>query len=155
VRWDARIVRIFNEKMEPIAIHPKREPGRFSTDPRHIASEKISGVERGAAWLLDRVRLIGPESLRWAEAMIQARGVEGVRVIQGLLSLTKRHRAAAIERACETAHGYREFRLRTVRVLIERQAASQEQFPFVDRHPIIRNMSEYQQFVHQAFQKEV
>jgi transposase len=155
VRWDARIVRIFNAKMEPIAVRAKCEPGRFSTDPRHIASEKISGIERGAAWLLDRVRLIGPESLRWAEAMIQARGVEGVRVIQGLLSLTKRHRAAAIERACETAHGYREFRLKTVRVLIERQSASQEQFSFVDRHPIIRDMSEYQQFVHQAFQKEV
>ena len=148
-------MRIFNAKMEQIAVRPKVEPGRFSTDPRHIASEKISGVERGAAWLLDRVRLIGPQSLRWAEAMVEARGIEGVRVIQGLLSLTKRHQAAAIERACETAHGYREFRLRTVRVLIERQAASQEQFSFVDRHPIIRDMSEYQQFVHQAFQKEV
>jgi transposase len=155
VRWDARIVRIFNAKMEPIAVRAKVEPGRFSTDPRHIASEKISAIERGAAWLLGRVRLIGPESLRWAEAMIAARGVEGVRVIQGLLSLAGRHHAAAIERACETAHGYREFRLRTIRVLIERQAARQQQFSFVDRHPIIRDMSEYQQFVHHAFQKEV
>jgi transposase len=154
VRWDARMVRVFNDKMELIFSHPKREPGRFSTDRVHIVSEKISGVERGAGWLLSRVRLIGPQSVRWAEATISARGVEGVRVIQGLLSLTRRHDAAAIERACETAHSYGAFRLRTVRALIDRQAASQEQFIFVDKHPIIRQLSDYQQFVHDAFQKE-
>jgi transposase len=154
VRWDARMVRVFNDKMELLANHPKREPGRFSTDRSHIASEKISGVERGAGWLLGRVRLIGPQSVRWAEATISARGVEGVRVIQGLLSLTRRHDAAAIERACETAHGYGAFRLRTVRALIDRQAGSQEQFTFVDKHPIIRQLSDYQQFVHDVFQKE-
>jgi transposase len=153
VRWDARMVRVFNDKMELLASYPKREPGHFSTDPAHVVSEKISGVERGAGWLLSRVRLIGPQSVRWAEATISARGVEGVRVIQGLLSLTRRHDAAAIERACATAHGYGAFRLRTVRALIDRQAASQEQFTFVDNHPIIRQLSEYQQFVHDAFQK--
>ena len=107
-----------------------------------------------AAGTISRVRLIGPQSVRWAEATISARGVEGVRVIQGLLSLTRRHDATAIERACETAHGYGAYRLRTVRALIERQAASQEQFTFVDKHPIIRQLSDYQQFVHDAFQKE-
>jgi transposase len=155
VRWDARMVRVFNDKMELIASHPKQQPGRFSTQGQHIASAKISGIERGAGWLLSRVRRIGPESLRWAEATIQARGVEGVRVIQGLLSLTRRHEAAAIERACKTAHGYGAFRLRTVRALIDRQGDSQEQFSFVDNHPIIRQLSDYQQFVHDAFQKEV
>jgi transposase len=154
VRWDARMVRVFNDKMELIASHPRHEPGRFSTQGPHIASEKISGVERGAAWLLGRVRRIGPKSVRWAEATIQARGIEGVRVIQGLLSLTRRHEAAAIERACETAHGYGAYRLRTIRALLERQAASQEQFSFLDRHPIIRDLADYQKFVHEAFQKE-
>jgi hypothetical protein len=103
---------------------------------------------------LGRVRLIGPPSVRWAEATIRARGIEGVRVIQGLLSLTRRPDAAAIERACETAHGYGSFRLRTLRALIERQAPHQEQFAFVENHPIIRDLSEYQQFVHEAFQEE-
>ena len=97
VRWDARMVRVFNDRMDQIAVHPKHEPGRFSTDRRHIASEKITGVERGASWLLGRVRLIGPHSARWAEATIQARGVQGMRVVQGLLSLTHRHDWAAIE----------------------------------------------------------
>jgi transposase len=155
VRWDARMVRVYSDKMALIISHPKQEPGRFSTLGQHIASEKISGIERGAAWLLDRVRRIGPQSLRWAEATIQARGVEGVRVIQGLLSLTGRHDASAIERACEIAHGYGSFRLRTVRTLIDRQVKSQELLPFLDNHPIIRDLSDYQKFVHQSFQKEV
>jgi transposase len=154
VRWDARIGRVFNDQMELIASHPQQQPGRFSTQGPHIASEKISGVERGAAWLLGRVRRIGPQSLRWAEATIRARGVEGVRVIQGLLSLTRRHEAAAIERACETAPGSGAYRLRTVRALLGRQAASQEQFSFIDHHPIIRDLADYQEFVHEAFQKE-
>ena len=46
VRWDARMVRIFNERMEPIVVHTRQEPGRFSTPPELIASEKISGVKQ-------------------------------------------------------------------------------------------------------------
>ena len=52
VRWDGRLVRIFNDRMEPIAVHAQARAGRFSTQAPHIATEKISGVERGAAWLL-------------------------------------------------------------------------------------------------------
>ena len=103
MRWDGRMVRIFNERMQQIAVHAKQEPGRFSTPPEYIAAEKISGVERGAAWLLGRVAIrLGPHSTAWAQAMIEARGVEGVRVLQGLLSLAGRHRPLAIEQACET-----------------------------------------------------
>ena len=36
VRWDLRLVRIFNGRMEQIAVHVRQEPGRFSTLPEHI-----------------------------------------------------------------------------------------------------------------------
>ena len=84
VRWDARLVRIFNNRMEPVVIHVKQEPGRFSTKSSNIASEKISGVERGVVWQLARVRRLGPKSACWAEAVIASRGVEAVRVLMGL-----------------------------------------------------------------------
>jgi transposase len=51
VRWDGRLVRLYNERFEQIAIHAKKLPGQFSTQSEHIVAEKISGVERGAAWL--------------------------------------------------------------------------------------------------------
>jgi transposase len=154
VRWDARLVRIFNDRMEPLEVHVKQEPGRFSTKRSHIAAEKISGVERGAAWQLARVRRIGPKSGCWAEGVVEARGVEAVRVLIGLSSLAGRHPAAAIERACEIASSYGAYHLRTVRALIERDAPTQEMMSFMSEHPMIRPLSDYGQFVHDAFQQK-
>src|SRR6266540_747462 len=155
VRWDAHLVRIFNERLEQIAVHVRHEPGRFSTQSQHISGPKISGVERGAAWLLGQVRRLGPHSLRWAEAMIGARGVEGVRVLQGLLNLAHRHPGDAIERACDIALSHGAYRLRTLRALIERAAPRQEPRPFLQEHALIRQLSDYGQFVHDTSQQEV
>lgn len=155
VRYDAKLVRIFDERMKPIATHVRHEPGRFSTQSQHICGPKISSVERGAAWLLSKVRRIGPHSLRWAEAVIECRGVEGVRVLQGLLNLAQRHSCDALEQACDIALSHGSYRLRTLRSLLKRPGAKQEPLPFLDDHPLIRNLSDYGQFVHNAFHKEV
>lgn len=155
VRWDSRLVRIFNERMESIAVHVRHEPGRFSTQPNHLADRKISGIERGTVWLLGKVRRLGPHSSRWAEAVIQERGIEGVRVLQGLLALAGRHPVAHLEHACDIALSHGAYHLRTLRVLLRRHdAARQEQLPFLQEHPLIRDLSVYGQFVHNAFTKE-
>ena len=86
-RWDQRMVRIFNHRFEQIALHVRREPGKFSTLGEHLVPEKISGVERGAAWLLGKIEVIGPQASAWARAMLKTRGIEGVRVLQGLVAL--------------------------------------------------------------------
>lgn len=153
-RWESRVVRIFDDRMRQIAEHVRKEPGGFGTNPRHVSSRKVSVIERGTAWMLNKVSLIGPMSSRWSEAMLARRGIEGVRVLQGLLSMTHRHKADSIEKACEIAHGHGAYRLRDVRTLIDRQADPQEQFEFAEEHPIIRRMSEYEAFVHSAFNKE-
>jgi hypothetical protein len=31
VRWDTRLVRIFNDRMEQMRVHARQEPGRFSS----------------------------------------------------------------------------------------------------------------------------
>jgi transposase len=154
VRWDARLVRIFNDRGEQIAVHVRREPGRFSTHGEHIAAEKISGVERGVDWLLQRIRCIGPQTSEWAQGVMATRGIEGVRVLQGLLALTHKHSARLIEQACAAATSYDSYHLRTVRKLIGRQAPQQELFDFIEQHPLIRPLSVYQQLV-SASTKEV
>lgn len=153
-RWESHVVRIFDDRMRPITQHVRAEPGRFSTNPQHISSRKISGVERGTAWMLSKVRSIGPKSSQWGMACLARRGIEGVRVLQGLMNLTHRYRAESIEKACEVAHSHAAYRLRDVRTLIDRQASTQEQFEFAEEHEIIRSLSEYQQWVHSAFTKE-
>ena len=154
VRWDGRCVRIFNERFEPIAMHVQQEPGRFSTQRVHIVAEKISGVERGAVWLLGQTRGIGVEAARWSQAVIEARGVEGLRVLQGLLALAHKHPREQLERACGIALSYCSYHLRTIRTLLEREAPRQESFAFLEEHPIIRSLSEYADLVHRAFQAE-
>jgi transposase len=69
VRWDARLVRIFNDRWEQLVIHTRTEPGRFRTDPSHIPKEKVSAVERGADHLLNRVAVLGDQARQWSEAM--------------------------------------------------------------------------------------
>ncbi len=80
VRWDTRLVRVFNDSFAQIALHSKAEPGRFSTDRAHLSDRKISGVERGAQWLLDKTVHIGPYAYLWAKTMLDERGIEEVRV---------------------------------------------------------------------------
>lgn len=147
VRWDARTVRIFNHRFEQVAFHVRHEPGRFSTLGEHLAVEKISGIERGAEWLLSKVRGIGPHASEWAAAMLRMRGIAGLRVLQGLLALDKRYAADDIERACEIATSYGAFHLRPVRQLIARQAAKQQSLPWLEEHPIIRPLADYGQWL--------
>jgi transposase len=147
VRWDTRLVRIFNERLEQIAVHVRHEPGRFSTQSQHICGPKISSVERGPAWLLGQVERLGPSSLLWAKAMLASRGVEGARVLQGLLNLAHRHPCDAIEHACDIALSHGAFQLRTIRTLIDRATPQQEQLPLLQEHTLIRQLSDYDQFV--------
>ena len=153
VRWDLRLVRIFNNRMQQIVPHPRKEPGQFSTLPEHIHSQKRSSVELGAVALLTRARNVGEHTSRWAEAMIQARGIAGVRVLVGLLALKKQHESQAIERACQVAFSHGAWRLKTIRQLLKRDAAAQETFDFLDEHPIIRPLSDYGKLVLTSFQQ--
>ncbi len=151
-RWDARVIRIFNHRFEQIAMHVRREAGRFSTLAEHIHPRKISGLEQGASYLLNKARRIGPQSHQWAQAMVSARGIEGTRVLQGLLSLTKKHDTKALEKACETALSHGAFRLRTLRKLLQHQSPAQEVLPFLDEHPIIRPLDDYASVVARVLQ---
>jgi transposase len=158
-RWDGRLVRVFNERFTQIAVHVKQERGRFSTQRQHIVTEKINAVERGAEWLLRRVRLLGESCSRWAQAMLQERGVEGVRVLQGLLALGNKYSSVQLQRACDIAHSHVAYRLRTVRTLLKRdEQHRQDAFEFASADPIIRPLAEYDQLVrdsiHTAFDRK-
>ncbi len=143
VRWDSRLVRVFNSRWEQVAVHAKAEPGRFRTSSQHIPKEKVSAVERGTNALLRQIASIGPHTRQWAQAMVQARGIESVRVLVGLKALAGKHDHEALERASQTALTYGAYRLRTIRQLLTRQAAPQKQFDFLEEHPIIRPLADY------------
>ena len=154
VRWDSRLVRVFNHRMELICTHARQPEGKFSTLREHIASEKISPVERGTEWLLQKVGLIGQNTRNWSHGLLATRGVQSVRVLHGLLNLSHKHPSRVIEQACQTAHANECYRLKSIRQLIEHRVAAQQPFEFLDEHPMIRNLSEYGELVRVDFRKE-
>jgi len=95
-------------------------------------------------YLLGKIDAIGPHAHQWARAMLAARGIEGTRVLQGLISLAYRHESDDLEKACEIALSHGAYRLRTIRQLLKRKAAEQQKtLPFLDEHPIIRPLDDY------------
>jgi hypothetical protein len=154
-RWDTRLVRLFDDRWRQVAVHAKTEPGRFRTSNQHIPREKFSAVERGADALLRQIAAIGPHTRDWANAMTQARGVEGIRVLVGLKALAGKHDTEALEEACHTALSHGAYRLRAVRELLKRRTREKQgQFDFLEHHPIIRPLSDYSVVSLQEFRKE-
>ena len=154
-RWDGRVVRLFDQQLRQIAIHAQHEPGRFATAAAHIVPEKRGGIERGTVWWLQKASAIGAHAGRWAECIVQQRGIHGIRVVMGLVSLTHRHPIHSVERACEAAQSHGAYRLRDLRNLLRRAGTNgmQEQFEFVAEHPLIRSLADYGELVHAAFEQ--
>jgi len=142
VRWDGRLVRIYNDRFQQISIHCRVRPGAFSTQRTHLASEKISSVERGAEYLLGRARLIGPWSALWSRQMLEARGIAGMRVLQGFLALAKRFPPVVLEEACRQAARQQRWRLRHLRRLCQ-QAPAQPDPALLETHALIRPLDSY------------
>jgi len=154
VRWNGHLVRVFNGKMESIAVHVQVEPGTFQTQERHLHSRKICEVEKGTVWLLRRSALIGTHVEQWARQMLEARGIAGVRVLVGLLSLASSHCPDRIDQACAVALTHGAVRLKTIRQLLQRGGPVQQQFAFLDEHPIIRPLADYESIVQSALGTE-
>lgn len=143
-RWDSRVVRIYDEQMNHIVTHPRASLGKFQSLPQHIPDRKVSAVEKGIDWQLGQIGVIGEHARQWAMAAVQAHGLAAPRILLGLRSLAKKYRFYQVNHACRIALGYGAFRLKTIRRLIARQDAPvQEQFEFIEEHPIIRDINTY------------
>ena len=145
-RWDAAMVRIFNQRRVQIAIHCRAQPGNFTTLDAHIHAHKRTLVERGANYLLDRCRQLGEEVAGWSQAMHQNRGPASMRVMQGFLGLADTFSPRQLNEACRQALQQGSWHLSEIKELLARPS-SQQIMPFIAEHPLIRPLSEYQKFV--------
>lgn len=142
VRGGSKLVYIYSLQMRQLAVHTLVEPGRFATQDAHIHPHKRNAIERGAGYLLERCKLIGEHSGAWAQAMYQQRGPIGIRVLQGLLHLARKHPSGVLENAARKACQHGCWRLRDLRRLIE-QRDSVVQIDFLQEHELIRDLSAY------------
>ena len=137
VRWDERMVRVFNQRQEPIGVHVRLEPGRFSgSRGRNMA------VEHTAEYWCKRARRLGAASGEWARRLHAERGIEAIRPLMGLQGMARRFGVQALERACELALLDNALRLRDLRSRLE-PITRPKQLTFLEEHPLIRNLQEY------------
>ena len=139
-RWDAHMVRLFNQRLEPIGVLARKQPGEFSTCLG--ARGRSTMVEHSVEYWRGRIAKLGDYCGLWGERIIGIHGAWGIRVLQGLAALTRHHSAHAIDEACRRALTQNMFRLRQVRALLV-TPTEQCEMEFLSEHPLIRDLAEY------------
>jgi len=145
VRWDARVVRVFNQRFEPISVLAHQRPGEF-TAPLGARGRPAGGIEKDKVYWLKRCARLGDHCGLWALEVIAQRGGPGIRVLQGLAQMSEKHSGRVLDQSCERALSHGAYRLRDLRRLIEAPTA-QPQLAFMQNHPLIRDMREYSAFL--------
>ena len=151
VRFDSRVVRIYNQKMAQIAVHTRLPKGKYSTQKVHIPQEKIDIGEYGSAYLLRELNKISSACAIWGEITLQNRGIEAIRVMQGLLQLKKKYTKEQLNAAAVEAVRSETFFLKGFKELIDIDNPV-PLLDFEDTHPLLRKMSSYEALTPKAFE---
>ena len=149
VRWDGRMVRLFNDRIEQIGAHARLEPGKFS---RCLGVRGLHGsVKESAGYWQARAEALGEAAGRWAQRALDTRGAEALRSIMGLCQLAGKHRAGDLDAACAKAMdaAARLPAFREIKNLLEAgaHAPGQLQMELREADPIIRPLSAYADYI--------
>jgi transposase len=141
VRWDDKLVRIYHDDAL-VASHPRVAPGSYAPQ---AGQQAVTSSQRAfTAKLLGRCERVGASLRSWAEQAYQARGVRALRLIQGVLSLTRKHSRESLLWAADKAIEHNFFRYQDFKRLVERgDRALPAQLPLLSEHPDIRSMDAY------------
>ncbi len=139
-RWDGRMVRIFDHKMNLIASHTRLEPGKFSR-VLGVGGCRES-VEQSVRYFRTRVKAMGEECLYWADCVIAQNSDMALRRLQGLLQLKSKYSKAQLCEAARKACIHGQYTLKEFRQWLT-SPQEQEIFSFLHEHELIRNPKTY------------
>ena len=105
--------------------HDTTASSRRDLRPRAGEAEASTRQQAFVDRLLGQCARGGPVVRQWADAAIAARGVRAIRLIQGVLRLTRRHPRERVLDAVREAHAQQHFRYQTIRRLAERRRAAE------------------------------
>jgi transposase len=117
VRWDAHLIRVFTDDTL-VAVHARVRDGLYA--PRAGEAEASTRQQAFVDRLVGQCERVGPAFKQWADAALAARGVRAIRLIQGVLGLTRKHPRERVLTAIAEAHARQHFRYQTIRQLVER-----------------------------------
>jgi transposase len=139
VRADPALVRVFDDDTL-VAVHARVAAGVFA--PRAGESEASTRQQAYVDRLVGQCARVGPALEQWAHAALAARGVRAIRLIQGVLGLTRRHPRERVLAAAAEAHTRHHFRYQTIRQIVERTPATAAP-SLRTEDPAIRPMTQY------------
>lgn len=150
VRWDSQMVHVYNGAMEKVTSHVRIEDGKFSHSLGARGRRNGEPSATSVYWI-NRAAILGAFAEKWAKAMAVNRPDHAIRVLQGLLSLShdNKHLVAHIDKACELTLAAGEYTLIRVKQNLNQieshpeSILKQEEFGFLEEHPIIRPLTEY------------
>ena len=142
VQWDTHLVRVFHRDALVI-VHARVPAGQYAPMPGQRAPETTTRQHAFIAHLLGRCERVGPSLHQWAEAALADRGVRAIRLIQGVLGLTRKHPREAVLRAATTALTHRLFRYKHLERLTIQAVPPQARLPLTSDDPSIRPLTAY------------
>jgi hypothetical protein len=142
VQWDDHLVRVYHRD-ELVMVHARVPAGRYAPMPGQAAAETTTRQQAFIAQLLGRCERVGPPLHQWAEAALAERGVRAIRLIQGVLGLTRKCPREAVLRAATTALTHRLFRYKHLERLATQATPSQPTLPLIADDPSIRPLTDY------------
>lgn len=143
VYWDDRLVRIYH-KGECVGVYTRALAGTFNARDEDRPAHKPARQQAYQDNLLAKAEHIGSQALNWAKGAIEERGVRAYRLLQGMLSLTRKYPREQVDWACGVALERKVFRYKPLQRLVERALSRKPvQLLLIQTHEIIRNLSEY------------
>ena len=146
VHCDAKIIRVYSREGKEIAVHLRQHKGRFRTLEDHLPEEKRWSQRSAENRLKKQAEHLGKEVSEWAQEVFNERGVLAFRVMQGVISLTRKYSAQQINQACKTALSHQSFRYQSIKLLCERQQPEEKKPLLKQEDEIIRPLVEYASF---------
>lgn len=140
--WDGVMVRVFDGDTL-VTVHARVPAGLYAPTPGGGGLDPTTRQRAFVERLLGRCGQVGPPLRQWAEAAITARGVRAIRLIQGVLGLTRKHPRERVLHAATVALTHSRFRYKELARLAAGDGPPEPSRPLVADDPAIRPLTEY------------
>ena len=144
IRWDTRLVRIYDAHMKAIIRHLKLEPGNHSRVLGARGTHPTSPHRTAAHWIDQVQENLGNAAQSWAINVSIHQSEQAPRILQGLINLKRRHAEQAINQACQRALDRGQHHLSDIKLVLANPNA---QTPLLTEHPLIRPIQAYQKLI--------
>jgi transposase len=144
IRWDTRLVRVFDTNMQSIIRHLRLQPGNYSRVLGARGSHPTAPYRTTAHWIDQVQEHLGNAAQSWAVNVSIHRSEQAPRILQGLINLKRRHCEQAINQACQRALDRGQHHLSDIKQTLSNP---NKQTPLLAEHPLIRSLQAYQQII--------